>query len=494
MHHIVNLIPQITKNFNCILLCHWLRLLPHMYKLTPMNLIPPCIFFLFSMFLSLSFIIFAHSTIFFVFFTHLTLFYMSIMTDTRTGDQHSQDDDPNAHAPDMCNPDMCVSPPPCVCKTHLPTLINHFKALSLRSKLDLNLEIELHNRACELRHIQILRNPPNPPDTAPTDSDDESIITISDKEWTCLSDASIFDSYFSSLPIFVWESLTVKKCTTLKSDRLPKGNSVDIHRSKHCCIDGTLLKNIAKDPLIDHPIPNIFYDTIDEDIDIPLHFFKASALIWASRHASEIHIQGSKPIGGKGDDTRMLVIAWLSDKLASDESREDFTFPRWLNASNVYLRFQVSHDVRRDGGDWSKAWFTHFRFFENKPDTKKTYPFWRDAECEFRTDISLLFISHPVSKYQSIYRFAQSSYRSSLVAPPPPPSLLPCPTPIILAIVVPTTTIATEATTMEATAHTTTATAIAMVMRASPFGPSKHQHVSYASARILLWTFHLSPN
>lgn len=258
------------------------------------------------------------------------------------------------------------------------------------------------------------------------DSDDESVISILDEEWVRLADVSLFKSYSSSLPIFIHEELVSKKRVTYDSDPLPKGDSSDLCKSKRHCVDGSALRKVTEDPFMDHAIPDIFYDTIFEKIDLPLHFFESSSLVWVLHHASEVRTIGSRPLGSRSDDTRILVINWLTEKLDSNKENSDFSYARWLNATGSYLRFQASHDSQGNDNPWAKIWFSHFKFFENKLDAERTYPFWRDQEREFRTNIVLDISSYNVIDYQQIYRFAQSSYRTSNVvsssSPPPPPS------------------------------------------------------------------------
>lgn len=234
------------------------------------------------------------------------------------------------------------NPPLRVKETHRPELVEVLKKLSPRSRLGLNAEIGNRNLACERVRLDRIHNPLAQPVLG---SDDESFVTICDEEWPRLSDPTVFDSYPAYLPIYAREELASRKKRSRDLDSSFKTDTSDSHRDKRRCIDGSVLRQVADSSLVDHPVSGIFYDTAGLKMFLPLHFFEALALVWALYHASEIRIFDSKPTGNKGDETRVLNIAWLTEKLDSDEKRSDFTFSRWLNASKAFLRFQSSRDT-----------------------------------------------------------------------------------------------------------------------------------------------------
>ncbi len=126
-------------------------------------------------------------------------------------------------APPSESPDNSGAPAPRVHKTHLPGLVDHLKSLSLRSKLDLNVDIENRNRACKIHRLDKLRDPVAHPEP---DSDVESVISISEDDWLHIVDSTTFESYSSSLPIFVREELAQRK----RSLKDLEDDSADSHK------------------------------------------------------------------------------------------------------------------------------------------------------------------------------------------------------------------------------------------------------------------------
>lgn len=250
-------------------------------------------------------------------------------------------------------------PAPRVPKTHKPHMLSIIRSMPLRQRLERNVEIENRNSARDKKRWDWLQKPQCPE----PNSDNESFSSISEEDWDHLGNSSIFNPLSTPMPFFVKEELTLKK-RRRASDAItkpPPGS--DGHADKRRCVDGSLLKTLVEQPITDTPIPQIFFDTPNANIYIPLHLFKSSALEYILRHELEI-LHDSKTT----KNAKVLGVKALSKTLGGVEEHNSFTYERWLEASDNFVRFHVPRDIDGDSGGWGKTWYMHFKFFKQTSD------------------------------------------------------------------------------------------------------------------------------
>lgn len=275
--------------------------------------------------------------------------------------------------------------------------------LSLRAKLDLNSKIESRNNERELKRWS------RAPQSTEADSDDESVISVSELELASLTEPIIFDSLSPIMPLFIKEEIAKRKRRTDPATGSDTSADSDSHVDKRRCVDGSYLKTLVDQPISDVAIPNVLYDTANAGLYIPLHLFESSALIYINRHQLEIVHDGKVVKNFKVLDVRSLTKALGG----VDEEHSAFTYERFLNASDNFVRFQGSRDIAGPLGDWAKTWFYHFKFFTNKPDAYQTFPFWKSPELSLRGDLHHRASAFNGTTYQQVYMLAQSAFTMS---------------------------------------------------------------------------------
>lgn len=305
--------------------------------------------------------------------------------------------------------------PPRIRKTHKPETLHFINELTLDAKLDINAEIEWRNRESAKRRWQWHCNPRG---EEPLD-DDEPVLAISEDELERLSDP-IFSN--APMPFFIKEEIFSRKRHRDLDTGVGFCSNLNGMGDRRRCIDGSFLQNIVSRDSAEIRIPQIFYDTADLLVYIPLHFFESSALLHFQRHELEI-LHDSKTI----NNLTILDAKALTGALGGiDEGHTSFTHECFLDASTNFLRFQASRDKMGDLGDWAKNWVLHFQFFSSKPDASLTFPSWKMDEIRLRYEMCQHRRAFNVSVYEGIYLLAQTSLAS--LPPfnnPAPPSIGP---------------------------------------------------------------------
>ncbi|KAJ3563610.1 hypothetical protein NP233_g8831 [Leucocoprinus birnbaumii] len=260
-----------------------------------------------------------------------------------------------------------------------------FKRLMLPTKLQRNKDIETANKARSDKMLNHMMDPVSFPDDA---SSFVSFFSFEEEDYRQLADPMIFNRHKDIIPDYM-----VPKIKDFETKRKAEQAEVeDASASKRRRRDGdTMIPLTWAGFQVD--FPNIYKDTVDNDVVLPLSFFMPKNVTYIATHLSEID---TKRVNCKGntkvtilDVTKILARGRYGDKAHfKSDMADDFTFAEFRIAGAQVVAFEKLRDDRwckdQEEGSWTTAWRDHFDFWSNHADSLDLYKWWRKKELKMR--------------------------------------------------------------------------------------------------------------
>ncbi|KAJ3555360.1 hypothetical protein NP233_g12230 [Leucocoprinus birnbaumii] len=230
-----------------------------------------------------------------------------------------------------------------------------------------------------------------------------SFFSFEEEDYRQLADPMIFNRHKDIIPDYM-----VPKIKDFETKRKAEQAEVeDVSASKRHRRDrDTMIPLTWAGFQVD--FPNIYKDTVDNDVVLPLSFFMPKNVTYIATHLSEID---TKRVNCKGntkvtilDVTKILACGHYRDKAHfKSDMADDFTFAEFCIAGAQVVAFEKLRDNRwckdQEEGSWTTAWRDHFDFWSNHADSLDLYKWWRKKELKMRETMIMQNIRYTEAHY-----------------------------------------------------------------------------------------------
>ncbi|KAF9442145.1 hypothetical protein P691DRAFT_682112, partial [Macrolepiota fuliginosa MF-IS2] len=265
--------------------------------------------------------------------------------------------------------------PPPKRTTHLAGITEFLRGLPLPLKLKKNSEIEKANFDRIKKKLHHQSDPTNFPDDG---SSEASFVTVDSDEMQTLNNPSLFSSLRESIPYYMLRALELKDKRRLEDKGLMDlVDNDEIHAAKQCCMDGdTMADPNTVDFSFLFKIPDIYFDTADAHVSIPLSYFLLKNMQYVHDNFSTLFL---RRVNVEGDKKGPLVLDMQKlTPLFGEELSLSYADFSQVGEQMVCLESLRDKVVNRS---YSHGWFQHFTFFK-QPGADEVYEYWKKGELE----------------------------------------------------------------------------------------------------------------